>query len=263
MRQGVEEVKRFHRQIWLFLLIAGLDLLLALNLARLAGGWEEASREGRWEEKNAAGTEQALPVSEAGNGKSGTEEEEERENRFLALTFDDGPHPVCTKELLDGLKERNVQASFFLLGENIPGNEALIRQMKEDGHLIGTHCYRHVDLTKEDEETAISMIRETNEKIEAVTGEKPVYIRPPYGKWNGQLEDALNMTPVLWDIDTLDWKSQNSGKVLRAIEKNAGKHQIVLMHDIFPTTVDAALAAIDTLGEQGYTFVTVDELLID
>ncbi len=96
-----------------------------------------------------------------------------------------------------------------------------------------------------------------------MTGEEPVYIRPPYGKWNGQLEDALDMTPVLWDIDTLDWKSQNSGKVLRAIERNAGKHQIVLMHDIFPTTVDAALAAIDTLGEQGYTFVTVDELLIE
>lgn len=135
--------------------------------------------------------------------------------------------------------------------------------MKEDGHLIGTHCYRHVDLTKEDAETAISMIRKTNREIEAVTGEEPVYIRPPYGKWNGQLEDALDMTPVLWDIDTLDWKSQNSGKVLRSIERNAGKHQIVLMHDIFPTTVDAALAAIDTLGEQGYTFVTVDELLID
>ena len=183
--------------------------------------------------------------------------------KLIALTFDDGPHPVCTKELLDGLRERNVKASFFLLGENIPGNEQLIRQMKEDGHLIGTHCYRHVDLTKEDAETAISMIRKTNREIEAVTGEEPVYIRPPYGKWNGQLEDALDMTPVLWDIDTLDWKSQNSGKVLRSIERNAGKHQIVLMHDIFPTTVDAALAAIDTLGEQGYTFVTVDELMVD
>ena len=138
--------------------------------------------------------------------------------KLIALTFDDGPHPVCTKELLDGLRERNVKASFFLLGENIPGNEQLIRQMKEDGHLIGTHCYRHVDLTKEDAETAISMIRKTNREIEAVTGEEPVYIRPPYGKWNGQLEDALDMTPVLWDIDTLDWKSQNSGKVLRSIE---------------------------------------------
>ena len=235
-------MKRFRRQTGILFLIVMVDLLLALNLARLAGGERKVCvSEG----------ESALPVSEGG------------ENRFLALTFDDGPHPVCTKELLDGLRERNVKASFFLLGENIPGNEQLIRQMKEDGHLIGTHCYRHVDLTKEDAETAISMIRKTNREIEAVTGEEPVYIRPPYGKWNGQLEDALDMTPVLWDIDTLDWKSQNSGKVLRSIERNAGKHQIVLMHDIFPTTVDAALAAIDTLGEQGYTFVTVDELLID
>ena len=201
-------------------------------------------------------------------GGLGTGEEQEGEERSRAerIGFWLSPlttAPTRTKELLDGLRERNVKASFFLLGENIPGNEQLIRQMKEDGHLIGTHCYRHVDLTKEDAETAISMIRKTNREIEAVTGEEPVYIRPPYGKWNGQLEDALDMTPVLWDIDTLDWKSQNSGKVLRSIERNAGKHQIVLMHDIFPTTVDAALAAIDTLGEQGYTFVTVDELLID
>ena len=263
MRQEVDDVKGFRSQICLFLLIAGIDLLLALNLARTAEGWGEAGAAGSWEEAEGweeagmAGKEPALPASEAG------EETPDRANQFLALTFDDGPHPICTKALLDGLRERNVKASFFLLGENIPGNEPLIRQMKEDGHLIGTHCYRHVDLTKEDTETAISMIRRTNRELEAVTGDKPVYIRPPYGKWNGQLEEALDMTPVLWDIDTLDWKVQNSEKVLRTIEKNAGKHQIVLMHDIFPTTVDAALAAIDTLGEQGYTFVTVDELLID
>lgn len=265
-------MKGFRSQICLFLLIAGIDLLLALNLVRTAGGWGEANAAGSWEEAEGweedsmAGGEPALPVSEAGDGKPGKGaggEIPDRTNQFLALTFDDGPHSICTKKLLDGLRERNVKASFFLLGENIPGNEPLIRQMKEDGHLIGTHCYRHVDLTKENVKTAISLIRETNREIEAVTGEKPVYIRPPYGKWNGQLEEVLDMTPVLWDIDTLDWKVQNSEKVLRTIEKNAGKHQIVLMHDIFPTTVDAALAAIDTLGEQGYTFVTVDELLID
>lgn len=266
-------MKGFRRQAELFLLIVVVDLLLALNLARLAGGWGEADVAGSWEETEGwgetgmSGKEPVLPASEAGDGRTENGErkgeEADREHQFLALTFDDGPHPVCTKKLLDGLRERNVKASFFLLGENIPGNEPLLRQMKEDGHLIGTHCYRHIDLTKEDADTAISMIRKTNQAIEAVTGEEPMYIRPPYGKWNGQLEDTLNMTPVLWDIDTMDWKVQNSEKVLRTIEKNAGKHQIVLMHDIFPTTVDAALAAIDTLGEQGYTFVTVDELLID
>ena len=164
-------MKRFRRQTGMLLLIIMVDLLLALNLARLAGGEREVCvSEG----------ESALPVSEAGDGTfergtgnggrtGGGGEEPGGENRFLALTFDDGPHPVCTKELLDGLRERNVKASFFLLGENIPGNESLIRQMKEDGHLIGTHCYRHVDLTKEDAETAISMIRKTHREIEAVT----------------------------------------------------------------------------------------------
>lgn len=256
MRQEVDDVKRFHGQVRLLLFITAIDLFLALNLARLAGGWGEVPMAG-------AAESGALPAAEAGNRERPGGEKPDEENRLLALTFDDGPHPICTKALLDGLRERNVKASFFLLGENIPGNEPLIQQMQEDGHLIGTHCYRHVDLTKEETGKAIAMIDETNRKIEEITGEKPIYIRPPYGKWNGQLEDVLDMTPVLWDIDTLDWKSQNSGQVLKVIEKNAGKHQIVLMHDIFPSTVDAALAAIDTLGRQGYTFVTVDELLID
>lgn len=183
--------------------------------------------------------------------------------KLLALTFDDGPHAVYTKKLLDGLRERNVKATFFLVGENIQGNEELVRQMAEDGHLIGTHCYSHVDLTKEAQEKACDEILRTNALIESLTGKRPEYIRPPYGSWSGELADSVEMTPVFWDIDTLDWKSQNAGAVLKHICKNVGKHQVILLHDVFGTSVDAALAAIDTLTQQGYTFVTVDELLID
>lgn len=185
------------------------------------------------------------------------------DEKLLALTFDDGPHAVYTKKLLDGLRERNVKVTFFLVGENIPGNEELVRQMAEDGHLIGTHCYSHVDLTKEAQDEACDEIFKTNDLITAITGKRPEYIRPPYGNWSGELADCVEMTPVFWDIDTLDWKSQNSRKVLNHICKNVGKHQVILLHDVFGTSVDAALSAIDTLTKQGYTFVTVDELLID
>lgn len=183
--------------------------------------------------------------------------------KFLALTFDDGPHAMYTKKLLDGLRERNVRASFFLVGENIEGNEDLVRQMMEDGHLIGTHCYSHVDLTRKSMEKACMDIVKTNDMIERITGTRPVYIRPPYGNWSEELEECVGMTPVFWGVDTLDWKSQNSQRILQHISKNAGKHQIILMHDVFGPSVDAALAAVDTLTVQGYTFVTVDELLID
>ena len=185
------------------------------------------------------------------------------EEKLLALTFDDGPHRVYTKRLLEGLRTRGVCASFFLVGENIAGNEALVKEMAEDGHLIGTHCYNHVELTKKTQEEACQDILKTNELIEAITGRTPEYIRPPYGSWSEELENCVDMTPVFWDIDTLDWKTQNSRQIQRHICRNVGKHQVILLHDVFGASVDAALAVIDTLKKQGYTFVTIDELLID
>ena len=213
---------------------------------------ESAEAYGAVEQGNSAES----PVGEESEWKRTSE-------RLLALTFDDGPHEKYTKGLLDGLRERKVKASFFLVGENIPGNEELVRQMAEDGHFIGVHCYSHVDLTQQDIDTSCRDIRKTADMIEKITGKRPEYIRPPYGKWNEALEECVEMLPVFWDIDTLDWKSQNSGKVLKHICKNAGKHQVVLLHDVFSASVDAALAAVDTLEKQGYTFVTVEELLID
>lgn len=206
--------------------------------------------------KNYAGSEKKQEAAVKSAAEAG-------ENKYLALTFDDGPHPECTKRLLDGLKERDVKASFFLIGESIEGNEELVRQMAEDGHLIGTHCYSHEDLTKMSLDKACEDILKTNQMIADITGQSPEYIRPPFGVWSSELGDCVNMTAVFWDIDTMDWKTQNSGVVLSHIEKKVGKHQVILMHDVFEPSVDAALAAIDTLTKQGYTFVTIDELLID
>lgn len=187
----------------------------------------------------------------------------QREEKLIALTFDDGPHSVYTSRLLDGLRERNIHATFFLLGENIDGKEAVVRQMKEDGHLICNHGYTHVQMNKEALERARSQIEETNGKIEAITGQRPEYLRPPYGSWNEELECATDMTVVLWSLDSLDWKLQNTGKVVRKVLKTVEPGDIVLMHDVFPTSVLAALEIIDTLTKRGYTFVTVDELLVD
>lgn len=252
----------------LFLILAAADLLLLSGCLHLLWGTAGTISAGKSAENVfsiPAGREKdAFPASDGGN--SGSEiklSDKPSGEKFLALTFDDGPHASYTKKLLDGLKERKIHASFFLVGENIEGNEELVRQMVEDGHLIGTHCYSHEDLTKKSAEKACMDIIKTNDMIERITGQRPVYIRPPYGIWSDELEECVGMTPVFWDIDTLDWKSQNSQKVLQHICKNAGKHQVILLHDVFGTSVDAALAAIDTLTRQGYTFVTVDELLID
>lgn len=181
----------------------------------------------------------------------------------VALTFDDGPHQTCTPALLDGLKQRGVKATFFLMGENISGKEELVQRMQEDGHLIGNHSYRHIQMTKEGAEQACTEIEQTEILIQSITGRRPEYLRPPYGAWNEQLECRVNLTTVLWNVDSLDWKLQNTEQIVSRVKKAVKSGDIILMHDIFPTSVEAALQIVDDLQKQGYEFVTVEELLVD
>ena len=182
---------------------------------------------------------------------------------YVALTFDDGPDRECTEDLLDGLKNRGVKASFFLMGQNIEGNEDLVLRMKEEGHLVGNHSYSHVQLTKAGSDAVCQAVDRTSRMIEEITGERPQYMRPPYGDWNEELECRVGMTTVLWSVDSLDWKLRNTNRVVKRVLKDVEDGDIILMHDIFPTSVEAALEIVDTLTKRGYTFVTVDELLID
>lgn len=185
------------------------------------------------------------------------------EKKTVALTFDDGPHPVYTPKLLAGLKERGVHVTFFLIGQNIDGNEDIIRQMKEDGHLIGNHSQNHMQLTREQTKEACDQINSTNEKIKNITGQTPEYVRPPFGSWSEELECIVPMKVVLWNVDPLDWKTQNKDRIVRHIVNHVEDGSIILLHDVYDTSVDAALEVIDTLSLEGYNFVTVDELLID
>ena len=185
------------------------------------------------------------------------------EQQYIALTFDDGPHPIYTELLLDGLKERGVRASFFLIGQNIQGNEAVVLRMKQDGHLIGNHSQNHVQLTGKNEEAVCRQITSTNQQICQITGQQPIYIRPPFGSWNEELECMVPMTVALWDIDPLDWKVQDVNRIVSHVEEHAEDGGIILLHDVYETSVEAALEIVDRLSEKGYNFVTIDELLID
>lgn len=189
--------------------------------------------------------------------------ENQKISKEIALTFDDGPHPIYTKKLLDGLRKRGVKVTFFLIGQNLDGNEDLVRQMKEDGHLIGNHSQNHIQLTAEDAKDACQQIESTNEKIFQITGERPQYLRPPYGSWSEELECMVPMTAILWDIDPLDWKVQDKEKIVRHVVKRAQDGSIILLHDSYGPSVEAALEIVDTLSANGYNFVTADELIIE
>lgn len=189
--------------------------------------------------------------------------EKVQEAKKVALTFDDGPHKKYTKLLLDGLRERNVVATFFLIGESIEGKEEIVRQMKEDGHLIGNHTYSHIQLGRVKDDEACAEIWKTNTLIYDITGEIPCYIRPPFGEWKEDLSCAIDMNVVLWDVDPEDWKYKDTTHITQHVVNHVKDGDIILLHDVYKTSVEAALEIVDILIGEGYEFVTVEELIFD
>lgn len=181
----------------------------------------------------------------------------------IALTFDDGPHPQYTEQLLDGLKERGVKATFFVTGEHAELHPDLIKRMSEEGHLIGNHTYSHIQLQSNNREEFKAQIVKTNKIISDITGKEVLYVRPPYGTWDKKFEKELNMFPVLWTVDPKDWCSDNVASVTQKVVSKTEENDIILMHDYYESSVTAALKAVDELQEQGYEFVTVEEILFD
>ena len=181
----------------------------------------------------------------------------------IALTFDDGPNPTYTTKLLDGLRERGVHATFFLLGQNVEQYPEIVRTMHEDGHLIGNHTYSHMQLTGSNGELFAEELKKTDEAIFSITGEHTEYVRPPYGIWDKKYEQELDMLPVLWNIDPKDWCTSDAGTVITRVTGHAEENAIILLHDCYGSSVEAALQIIDILQAQGYEFVTVDELIME
>lgn len=181
----------------------------------------------------------------------------------IAITFDDGPSPSWTGKLLDGLKERDVKATFFLIGENVKKSPELVKRESEEGHLVGNHTYHHVEITRIPDEKAKEEILMTNEAITEITGREVSYMRPPFGAWQKQLEWELDVMPVMWTIDPLDWTTSNVDEIVNKVVTQAKENDIILLHDCYESSVDAALRIIDVLQKEGFEFVTVDKLILD
>ena len=182
----------------------------------------------------------------------------------VALTFDDGPSSEYTPLLLDGLRERNVKASFFVIGSNIEkeGGEEIIRRIYEEGHLIGNHTWHHVDLSDLSTEDAWKELEMTDSLIKAITGEETALVRPPFGEFPRSMEEPDKLY-VKWTVDSRDWVTKDTQEIVRKVVTDTEENDIILMHDCYETSVEAALQIIDILSERGYEFVTVDRLLLE
>ena len=164
----------------------------------------------------------------------------EGNKKYIALTFDDGPHPKYTKKILDVLEEKKVAATFFIVGDRAELHTDILKRMRESGCEIGNHTYNHKDLSRKVKpETAISQIEKCNEVVFAATGEYPVVYRPPFGRINKENEKCICLRKVLWTVDSLDWKIKNKDKIIQKVVKNAKDGSIVLMHDFYETTLKA------------------------
>ncbi len=181
----------------------------------------------------------------------------------VALTFDDGPRADTTLRLLDGLALREVPATFFLVGEFISENKPLIRRMAAEGHQIGVHSYSHIRLTGLSREEFDSEVDQTRQELTNLLGKGDYWLRPPYGIIDESVQAWADSPVVLWSLDTLDWESKNAERIANQVVQQVQDGDILLFHDIYDSSVDAALRIVDVLTQRGYCFATVEQLLQD
>ena len=182
---------------------------------------------------------------------------------LVALTFDDGPRSSTTGPLLDGLALREVPATFFLVGNRIPGNEDLVRRMAAEGHQIGIHTYDHVELKGLSRQDFDLQVGKTRALITQLVGEGNSWLRPPYGLMDRQAGQWCGGPVILWSVDPEDWKDNDIDRIVAAVVEHVSDGDIILLHDLFPSSAQAALRVVDTLLARGCCFVTVEQLMAE
>jgi peptidoglycan-N-acetylglucosamine deacetylase len=184
---------------------------------------------------------------------------------YIAMTFDDGPSPETTPRLLDILKQRNIKATFFMIGQNAQANPTIVQRILAEGHEIGNHSWTHPQLSKLSDDRVTEEITKTQTAIKNACGYTPVLLRPPYGAITARqkdwIEKQFGLSVIIWSVDPFDWKRPGASVIEQRILAGARPGAIVLSHDIHKQTVDAMPATLDALAAKGFKFVTVSQLI--
>lgn len=180
--------------------------------------------------------------------------------KLVALTFDDGPGRETTPRLLDILYNKGAVATFFELGTKVKDNPDITKRVIDDGHEVASHTMYHQNLSRLSAGQIQMDINEADRVFVDILGKKPELVRPPYGAINNTVRAAIKEPLILWTVDTLDWKTRDTGMIVAEAKRGVFDGAIILMHDIYDTTVDAVPIIIDELRTMGYEFVTVTEL---
>ena len=188
------------------------------------------------------------------------------ENKEIAISFDDGPAVNFTPEILHLLKQENIKAAFFCIGNRIAGNENIVKQIIADGHIIGNHSFSHhfwFDMFSS--KKMLDDLQQMDHEMEKLTGLQPKLFRPPYGVTNPNLKKAVikgGYTPVGWSIRSMDTVIKDEKKLLHKISRSLKPGAIFLFHDTSKTTVNALPAFIKEVKNKGYNIIPLDKLLL-
>lgn len=184
---------------------------------------------------------------------------------LVAMTFDDGPHPSLTPQLLDMLLARGIRATFYVIGRNAARYPQILQRMVAEGHEIGNHTWSHPSLHGHSDTSVLSQVDRTNRAVYDAVGRPPVTMRPPYGNLYDRqrlmLFETRGMPTILWSVDTLDWQRPGSSVIAQRIVGNSHTGAVILAHDIHSATVRAMPSAFDGVTGRGFRFVTVSELI--
>ena len=179
---------------------------------------------------------------------------------YVALSFDDGPDPRWTPRVLDALRDAGAKATFFLMGYNVDHHRELAHRVLDEGHDIGNHTWSHSDLARLSRSRQIAEINDAGAAIEQASGQRLSLVRPPYGSFSATTK-SLGVPLALWNVDTLDWRHRSAVKTVAAVKAGARPGAVVLLHDIHASTADAVPEIVKMLSSEGYTMVTMSELL--
>lgn len=186
--------------------------------------------------------------------------------KYVALTFDDGPHSSLTPKALDILKKHGAKGTFFMLGQNAARNKTIVARAAAEGHELGVHTWSHIKMNSSAMARVDSEVSRTQNVIAEASGVVPRVMRPPYGATNAKLinhmHDRYGMASILWDVDTLDWRKPGVDKVISTAVNKAKPGSIILVHDIHASTLSALEGIVTGLQARGFQLVTVSELML-
>jgi len=219
---------------------------LCLALAMLIGQQDETAAQA------AAGTLE-LPIYSV-----------ERSNKVVSLTFDAAWGNEDTQELIDILGRYNIRATFFIVGEWVDKYPESVKALADAGHEVMNHSNTHPHMTQLSKEQMIAEVCACDDKIEAITGIRPILFRPPYGDYNNTVIEAMRESghyTIQWDVDSLDWKEISAGEILERVLSKAREGSIILFHNAAKHTPEALAGIIEGLMQEGYSFLPVSELI--